>query len=92
MALGAVGFIVEISEGVSRPKTDQIKGLLHDDVGKDLQQLSVVGVRLKSFDREIRQIWQAGLPWPVYSDNGLTVAKLVKVTPAAKVKTTPKSR
>jgi hypothetical protein len=32
--------------------------------------------------RQVRQLWTAGVPWPVYSDNGITISRLVKVIPA----------
>ena len=60
----------------------EVKGLLADEFAKDLRVRPAVEVRLKRFDRQVRQVWQAGLPWPVYTESGSTTARLIKVIPA----------
>src|SRR5262249_97920 len=39
----------------------------------------VVAVELKDRDKTVVQLWQKGSPWPLYTDNGRTKAKLVSV-------------
>ena len=39
-------------------------------------------VVLEGDGRRVRQLWRAGLPWPVLTDNGLTTATLVQHQPA----------
>lgn len=78
---GELGFAFEVEQEVAQPGAEQVKGLLEEDFAKNLAERPVVEVRLKGVDRQVRQLWQAGLPWPVYADNGTTVARLVKVKP-----------
>ena len=46
---------------------------------KALDRLPVVEVRLANQDKSVVQLWQQGNPWPVYTHNGRTEAKLVSV-------------
>lgn len=78
-ALGDIGFIYEVEQDVTTPSAQHVKGLLPDAYMKDLNTRPVVEVRLRSAGRQVRQLWRPGLPWPVYADNGVTVARLVKV-------------
>lgn len=85
-AVGDVGFAVDIEQSIQPAKAEDLQKLLPQamsrDLSKDLEKKPVVDVKLKTPEREVRQLWQAGQPWPVYSDNGQTKAKLIKVTPA----------
>jgi len=77
-----VGFEVGIEQSIAAVKPDKVKGLLPPDFRRDLATKPVVEVHLKTSERNVRQIWQPGQPWPVYSNNGQTVSRLVKFTPA----------
>jgi hypothetical protein len=77
-----VGFAVDITQSVEPVKLDQVKGLVPPDYTRDLQVKPLARVTLETPEREVSQIWQASQPWPVYSNNGSTTARLVKVTPA----------
>ena len=79
-ALGDLGFSNEVEQDVQTASADQAKGLLNIDFAKDLTVRPAVEVKLKKFDRQVRQIWRPGLPWPAYSEDGQTTCKLVKVT------------
>lgn len=81
-AMGDVGFAVSIQQETDAASPQEVKGLLGDDFTKDLDAKPVVEVRLKSPMGRVRQLWQAGYPWPVYADNGTTIARLVKTTAA----------
>ncbi len=54
-----------------------------------LVERPVTEVRLKSANREIRQLWQTGNPWPIYCDNGYCVSRLVSHSAAAGAKEQP---
>lgn len=81
-ALGEVGFAYEIEQDISEPAVQQVKGLLPDSFTKDLAVKPMVEVRMRGAGRQVRQLWQAGQPWPVYAENGATVSRLVKVLPS----------
>ena len=83
-ALGEIDFAFEVEQTVTRPQPENIKGLLPQDSIKSLAQdpnveRSTIDVRLKTARTSVRQLWQPGLPWPLYSNNGIATAKLVKV-------------
>ena len=74
-------FAFEVRQSFAKPKAT-MKGLLADNFAKRLESQTALEVRLEGFDRDVRQLWQPGLPWPTYADNGVTVARLVQVSPA----------
>jgi hypothetical protein len=81
---GDVGFAYEIEQEVDLAKDDAVKGLqekgmLTESFTKDLEAKPLVEVKLKASGRRVQQMWQPGLPWPVYSSNGVTQARLVRV-------------
>ena len=81
-ALGDLGFAYEVEQDVSEPSAQHVKSLVPDTFTKDLNTRPVVEVRLRGPGRQVRQLWQAGQPWPIYTDNGTTTSRLVKVIPA----------
>jgi len=81
-AVGELGFAHQVEQQVEPVATEQVKGLVHETYTKSLTEQPVVEVKLKSGERQVRQLWQPGLPWPVYSKNGSTECRLVKVIPA----------
>ena len=81
--VGDVGFAFQIEQGMTPADAEKAKGLLNEDFAKSLTTQPVVEVRLKTIDRQVKQLWRTKLPWPAYSDNGTTVARLIKVLPAA---------
>jgi hypothetical protein len=81
-AVGEIGFAHQVQQQVETVSSEQVKGLIHETYTKSLAEQPVVEVELKSGDRQVRQLWQPGLPWPVYSNNGSTECRLVKVIPA----------
>lgn len=83
-----VGFAVEIRQTVSPVALDsRIKGLVPQEFSRDLEVKPLAEVRMRSAERSVRQIWQAGQPWPVYADSGDTTtrgdttSRLVEVKP-----------
>jgi len=82
-AVGDTSFTFEVEQEFGRPKPEQVEGLLHNSFTKDLKPRQVIEIRLESFDRQIRQLWPLRSPWPAYTDDGTTVARLVKVIPAS---------
>ncbi len=83
-SLENLSFQFKVEQQMSPADPKEAKGLLADDFAKSIEAKPVLDVKIKSFDRNVRQLWQPKLPWPAYTDNGQTVAKLVKVTPAEK--------
>jgi hypothetical protein len=81
--VGDVGFVFQIEQGMTPADAEKAKGLLNEDFAKSLTTQPVVEVRLKTIDRQVKQLWRTELPWPAYSDNGTTVARLIKVLPTA---------
>jgi len=83
-AVGDLGFAYEIQQEIAPVEPAEVKGLIADTFTKSLENQPVVEVKLRRFDRQIRQLWQPGQPWPVYSDNGTTKCRLIEVIPADK--------
>jgi len=78
---GDVGFSVDVSQSVT-PMTQQqaqAEGKVPKQYTRDLEAKPLAEVRMKTKAREVHQIWQATQPWPVYSNNGTTEARLVSV-------------
>lgn len=83
-ALDEIGFVFSVEQQFSEPNRDGVKSLLAEPYAKALGEVPTTEVRLKGPGRaKIRQLWQAGSPWPVFTDNGLTTAKLINVQRAA---------
>lgn len=85
-AIGDVGFAFEIEQSIAPAGADavkslQSKGLLSKSFAKDLTAKPLTEVRLHAGRRRVRQLWQPGLPWPVYSSNGVCQSRLVRVLP-----------
>lgn len=83
-AIGDLGFAYEIQQEIAAVEPDQVKGLVAESFTKSLESKPVVEVKLRRFDRQVRQLWQPGQPWPVFSDNGTTTCRLIEVIPAEK--------
>ncbi len=86
--LGDIGFAHQVEQEILEVPQDEVarllsqhftKSLVEDPFAKSLTDRPVTEVRLKSQGREIRQLWQANRPWPIYCDNGYTVSRLVSV-------------
>jgi len=82
-AFNDTAFLVNIEQELSPTDLEGVKSLLPEEFTKDLQARPVIEVRLKSVQGQVRQLWQAGAPWPVFADNGTTRARLLEVKPAA---------
>lgn len=74
-----VRFSFSVDQQFTQPPADKIKGLVPDEYSKDLIQKPVIEVQLKAAGAQVRQLWQSGLPWPVYSNNGIAESRLVEV-------------
>lgn len=72
-------FAVEVEQQFTPMKLAEARGLLNED--EKAKAPSTYEVKLKSPEREIRQLWRPGMPWPSYSNNGSTTARLIKVLP-----------
>lgn len=81
-AVGEPTFAYDVTQEFNEQPSAETRALLDSDFAKSLAARPLLEVRLKTVDRQVRQLWQPGLPWPVYSENGTTVARLVKWSPA----------
>lgn len=82
-AVGDVAFSFSVTQSVSTPDDRQVKRLIPEMLAKQLDKLHLLGVRLKSADnRQVDQIWKEGVPWPLYTNSGITVSRLIKTIPA----------
>ncbi len=89
-AVGDVGFAYHVKQQIAPADADEAKTLVGESLAKGLQQKPLVEVRIVGPQRRVRQLWQPGLPWPVYCENGSTVCRLVKVLPADGKKEPPR--
>src|SRR5206468_259639 len=78
-----VSFTIEVTQSIAPVALASVKGLVPTEYSKDLEVKPLAEIHLKTSERDVRQIWQASRPWPVYSSNGTTVSKLVRVLPRA---------
>jgi hypothetical protein len=83
-AIGEIGFSYSIKQSSQNAKPEEVTKALGDHFTKSLKKNPSVSIQLKNPERKVDQIWQSKLPWPVYSNNGSTEARLVKFTPAKK--------
>jgi hypothetical protein len=76
-------FAVEVDQKLTPANVAVARGLLGES---EVQRRDGAGtetyeVVLKSPEREVKQLWKPGMPWPSYSQNGSTTARLIKVLP-----------
>jgi hypothetical protein len=84
-AVDDVGFAIDIEQTLAPAQADEVNRLVaanFKEFSRDLKARGVVEVNLKTSERNVRQLWQAGHPWPLYANNGQTTARLLKVTSA----------
>ena len=67
-----------VTQQVVRPSGKSLQ-LIPSRYAKALDRQPVVEVRLVDQNRSVVQLWKQGNPWPVYTHNGRTEAKLVSV-------------
>jgi hypothetical protein len=80
-----VGFTFDVQQELAPATAKDAAGKVADNFSKGLENAPLVKVELKGpgkRGRQVSQLWQADQPWPVYTNNGSTVARLVKVIPA----------
>ena len=78
-AVGEVGFLYAVQQTVEPADAAGIKGLLDGPFAADGDRQPARRVRLRGSDRSVEQLWKPALPWPVWSNNGRTTARLVEV-------------
>lgn len=80
-----VAFAIDIEQTMAPARAEEVNRLVaanFKEFSRDLKAKAVVEVNLKTAERNVRQLWQAGHPWPLYANNGPTTARLLKVTTA----------
>jgi hypothetical protein len=78
-ALDELSFAFEVEQKIDGAQPEQVKGLFHNEFAKSLTREPIANVQLKTGHRTVRQLWQANLPWPAFTDNGMTRSRLIKV-------------
>jgi hypothetical protein len=71
-------FSVSIQQRFSTPGEKELQRLMPAPFSKSAENKPVVEVRLRAGRSEVRQLWQAGFPWPAYSTNGVATARLIR--------------
>jgi hypothetical protein len=73
---GMIRFAHTVKQEVRAPSAKALKQV-PQLYAKDIQAKPVTEVRLDDGKQSLTQVWQRGLPWPVYAENGRTQAWLV---------------
>ncbi len=77
-AVDDIAFIYSVTQKSSTAEPAVVKSLLGESYQKNLGGgADPIDVRIQSVDREVRQLWHPGLPWPSWSNNGTTETRLV---------------
>jgi hypothetical protein len=78
-AVGELGFATRVSQELVRPSDEGLKSIFEDPELKALGDDPLIEVRLSTPEQTVRQIWRQAAPWPEFSDNGTTKARLIHV-------------
>jgi hypothetical protein len=76
-----IGFVTSVRQELLTPSEAGLKSMFGDAKKKDLENQSLLEVKLSTPRQQVRQIWREGTPWPLYADNGLTKMWLVETAP-----------
>jgi hypothetical protein len=82
-AVGETSFSFTVRQSSEKARLEKVRDLLPDRFTKDLTVRPTVDVHLQASDRRVRQIWQQDQPWPAFSSNGSTEARLIGFERAA---------
>jgi hypothetical protein len=87
-APGDVNFGFEVEQEITPATAEDARGKVAEEFSKGLEKTPLVKVKLSSRGRRtvVNQLWQTQQPWPVWSSNGVTEARLLKVIPAEQPK------
>jgi hypothetical protein len=77
--LGDIGFSFVVQQDVGQASDEEALALTHQAYMKSIVKQPTLEIRLKSATHRVRQLWQPGSPWPVYSRSGVTESRLVQV-------------
>ncbi len=73
---GIIRFTHEVEQNTTTAGPKVLE-LVASSFAKNLGNRPLIEVRLKTLQRSVVQLWQTGQPWPLYADNGRTVARLI---------------
>lgn len=74
----SIDFSVSIQQQLTEPSDEDLQQLLPEQFAKSAEHTPVAEVHLKTGRTDVRQLWQQGSPWPVYSNNGVSTARLIR--------------
>ncbi len=80
-AVGEVGFSTEIAQRIVQPSAELLKAMSADEHIKATVNRPLAEVELATPDVTVRQVWRENSPWAVFTDNGVTQARLIDVKP-----------
>lgn len=83
-----LAFAVAVEQDVKPAGRAEVLRLIGDDSRIGRKARPAFDVRLRSHGREVRQLWQAGLPWPSFSASDGSTSRLVEVADVVPVATT----
>ena len=86
-----VAFATEVSQTVVMPNAESMKLFKTSPYVKNADHPNVLEVKLETRHETIRQLWDTSSPWPVFSENETSIARLLDVT-ASNVPQVPTER
>jgi hypothetical protein len=78
-AVGKLGFAFDVRQSTRIAAEEELPAALPQRYAKSPRRQSTLEVTLRSATGRVRQFWQSGLPWPVFTDNGIVQSTLVTV-------------
>ena len=87
-----VAFMTTVSQTVTTPDVESLKLLETSSNMKSVDQSKVLEVKLETGNETVRQLWDASSPWPVFSSNGSSTARLLDVIAAPETPNLPVER
>ena len=87
-----VAFLTSVSQTVGTPDAERMKLFREIPGAKSVDELNVFEVKLETRNETVRQLWNASSPWPVFSENGMSTARLLDVVDASETLQNPTER
>ena len=74
-----VSFLTTVSQTVGTPDAESMKQFDASPWVKSIDTPDVLEVKLVTQNETVRQLWDASAPWPVFSENGVSTARLLDI-------------
>ena len=76
-----LGFAVGVEQSLMPAKLDSVRTAMGAPASRDFGREPIYEIRMRGPERESRQLWQPGQPWPLFADNGQTRSRLIRQLP-----------